>query len=91
MIIQQPTGLCSDINTLSAVDTATASVRMIVPTIGLVEFLNAINNPWKVYGFSHDTSQDDAETSCNKLDELDSFLTKCIEAIQEKDQTSKAP
>ena len=90
-LLSQRTGLCSDMNTLYAVDTATASVIMIVPTIGLIEFPNAINNLGKVYAFSHDTSQDDDEASCNKLHELDSFLTKCTEAIQEKDQTSKTP
>lgn len=82
-LLSQPTGLCVYKKRIFVVDTATASLRIIVPIHGMLICLHNLNTLEKVYGFSHDTTKEySIEESCTMINAVDSFLKQSTEDLQ---------
>ena len=78
-LFSQPTGICIEGNTVYVVDTATCTLRIIVPINGLLVFLNNLNKLGKIFNFSNDKCDElDLNAAVELLQEIDAFLENSI-------------
>ena len=91
-LLSQPTGLCLDNNTIFLIDTATSSLRTIVPVNGIITFLKNLNKLGLVFHFSNDSQNEDYLTNAvEMLTSIQEFLEISTNKVKERDSSKNVP